>query len=165
MERICNDTLSRMEKLFGNTPLWAAFIAFVLAQAIKLFTGLLDGKGWNMRMLTTTGGMPSSHSATMAALTVSIAMVEGLGSHLFAISFVASLIIMNDAMNVRYETGKQAEIINKWSELLSEIHKNGAFSPENLKTMIGHSSLQVAAGALLGLITGSVFTYFREFHV
>ena len=96
MERICNDTLSRMEKLFGNTPLWAAFIAFVLAQAIKPFTGLLDGKGWNMRMLTTTGGMPSSHSATMAALTVSIAMVEGLGSHLFAISFVASLIIMND---------------------------------------------------------------------
>ena len=161
MERICNDTLSRMEKLFGNTPLWAAFIAFVLAQAIKPFTGLLDGKGWNMRMLTTTGGMPSSHSATMAALTVSIAMVEGLGSHLFAISFVASLIIMNDAMNVRYETGKQAELLNRWSEILSDLHKNGPFSPTSFKTMVGHSAIQVIAGALLGIICGALFTYLR----
>ena len=65
---------------------------------------------------------------------------------------------MSDATNVRYETGKQAELLNQWSELLSEIHKNGPFSPQNLKTMIGHSGLQVAAGLVLGLAVGTAST-------
>ncbi len=153
-----------MDELLANTPLWAGFISFITAQAIKPFTGLLDGNGWKWKMLTTTGGMPSSHSSTMMAITASIAMLEGFRSHLFALSLIVSIIIMNDAMNVRYEAGKQAEIIRKWSELLSDIHKNGSFSAENLKTMLGHSSIQVAAGAVLGVIIGCVFTYFREFH-
>ena len=79
-------------------------------------------------------------------------------SPLFAFAVIFSLITMSDATNVRYETGKQAELLNQWSELLSEIHKNGPFSPQNLKTMIGHSGLQVAAGLVLGLAVGTAST-------
>ena len=67
---------------------------------------------------------------------------------------------MNDATNVRLETGKQAKIINEWSEYLAEIFHNGPFSEQNLKTMIGHSSLQVFAGALLGIIVAAVINTF-----
>ena len=92
-------------------------------------------------------------------MTVSIAITEGISDPLFAFAVIFSLITMSDATNVRYETGKQAELLNQWSELLSEIHKNGPFSPQNLKTMIGHSGLQVAAGLVLGLVVGGISTY------
>ena len=59
------------------------------------------------------------------------------------------------------EMAEQAELLNEWSEFLSEIHKNGPFSPIAMKTMVGHSATQVFAGALLGIITGAVFTYVR----
>lgn len=147
-----------MQELFGNTVLWSAVIGLVSAQILKPIIHLVHRKGWDWRLILTTGGMPSSHTSAVTSMTVSIAMTEGLGSPLFAFSVIFSLITMSDATNVRYETGKQAELLNQWSELLSEIHKNGPFSPQNLKTMIGHSGLQVAAGLVLGAITGSVST-------
>ena len=103
-----NDRLSPMEKLLANIPLLSAAIAFICAQALKPIINALLGNGWKWRFLTTTGGMPSSHSAAAAALTVSIGMTEGIGSTAFAICVFIALVIMNDAMNVRYETGKQA---------------------------------------------------------
>ena len=147
-----------MQELFGNTVLWSAVIGLVSAQILKPIIHLVHRKGWDWRLILTTGGMPSSHTSAVTSMTVSIAMTEGLGSPLFAFSVIFSLITMSDATNVRYATGKQAELLNQWSELLSEIHKNGPFSPQNLKTMIGHSGLQVAAGLVLGAITGSVST-------
>lgn len=153
--------LSVMEKLLENIPLFSAVIAFAIAQVLKPLIRMLLGNGWEWRYLTTTGGMPSSHSSASAALTVSVGMIEGIDSTAFAICLIIAIVIMNDAMNVRYETGKQAELLNEWSEFLSEIHKNGPFSPIAMKTMVGHSATQVFAGALLGIITGAVFTYVR----
>lgn len=153
-----------MEKLFANIPLFSAAIAFFCAQALKPIINTMLGNGWKWRYLTTTGGMPSSHSAAAAALTVSVGMTNGISSTAFAICVFIALVIMNDAMNVRYETGKQAEILNKWSEILTQIHKDGPFSPIAFKTMIGHSALQVIAGALLGIMIGALYTYLRVFN-
>ncbi len=153
-----------MEKLLDNIPLLSAAFAFVLAQFLKPVISLYLGNGWKWRYLTTTGGMPSSHSAAAAALTVSVGMTRGISSTEFAICVFLSLVIMNDAMNVRYETGKQAEVLNRWSEILSALHTNGQFSPTSFKTMIGHSAIQVIAGAILGLGVGSLHTYLRVFH-
>ncbi len=147
-----------MQELFGNVVLWSAVIGLVSAQILKPIIHLVNRKGWDWRLILTTGGMPSSHTSAVIAMTVSIAMTEGLDSPLFAFAVIFSLITMSDATNVRYETGKQAELLNQWSELLSEIHKNGPFSPQNLKTMVGHSGLQVTAGLVLGAIAGSVST-------
>ena len=153
-----------MEKLLDNIPLFSAAIAFVCAQILKPVINALLGNGWKWRYLTTTGGMPSSHSAAASALTVSVGMIEGLDSTLFAICLFIALVIMNDAMNVRYETGKQAELLNKWSEIFAKIHKDGPFSPTAFKTMIGHSALQVIAGAILGLLIGALHTYLRIYN-
>ena len=153
-----------MDKLFLNIPLFSAAIAFVLTQLLKPIINAMLGNGWNWHYLITTGGMPSSHSAAAASLTVSVGMSEGMDSTFFAICVFIALVIMNDAMNVRYETGKQAELLNKWSESLAELHENGPFSPIAFKTMIGHSATQVIAGAILGIIVGAVVTYLRLFN-
>ena len=153
-----------MADLLSNTALISALISFIAAQLLKPVVNAAAGKGWEWKMLKTTGGMPSSHSSTSVALTSSIAMTEGLDSPLFAISFFIMIVIMNDAMNVRYETGKHSQLLNEWSQILSDMHKNGPFSPQNFKTMVGHSSIQVIAGGVLGLVIGMLYTYLAEFH-
>ena len=153
-----------MADLLENTAFIAAVISFIVAQVLKPILNAAAGKGWEWHLLKTTGGMPSSHSSTATAITSSIAMTEGLASPLFALAFFVTIVIMNDAMNVRYETGKHSKLLNEWSQILSDMHKNGPFSPQNFKTMVGHSSIQVIAGAVLGLTIGILYTYFTRFH-
>ena len=145
-----------MAELLGNTALIAAIAGLVSAQLLKPLISILSGNGFRLYLFITTGGMPSSHTSAVIALTTSVAMTEGLGSPLFAICVVISLIIMNDATNVRLETGKQAKLLNEWSEIFAA-HESG-ISPQNLKTMIGHSAKQVLAGLALGIIVGAVVT-------
>ena len=145
--------------ILHNAPLICAFIACVAAQIIKPFLAVIMGFKFDKNMFITTGGMPSSHSATVMALTSSIAITEGIGSIAFAISLVFAFIVMHDAMGVRQEAGKQAEVINEWSKILSQIHEDGLFNQEHLKTMLGHSFSQVLAGLVLGLLVGIVGTY------
>lgn len=109
--------------------------------------------------MLSTGGMPSSHTSSVVALMTAIGLTEGIRSPYFAISFVFGLIVMYDAMHIRQEAGKQAEVINEWSRMLSDIHKDGPFAPENLKTMLGHSFSQVIGGTVLGLIVGLCTVY------
>ncbi len=145
-----------MDKLLDNTALIAAISGLVAAQLLKPLINVLMGKGFRPYHFITTGGMPSSHTSAVIALTTSVGIKEGFDSSLFAICCIISLIIMNDATNVRLETGKQAKILNEWSEIFAL--KDTGISPQNLKTMIGHSVWQVLAGLLLGIVVGTVVT-------
>lgn len=145
-----------MADLLGNTALIAAIAGLVSAQLLKPLISIATGGGFRLYLFITTGGMPSSHTSAVVALTTSVAITEGLGSPLFAICVIISLIIMNDATNVRLETGKQAKLLNEWSEIFAA-HESG-ISPQNLKTMIGHSAKQVLAGLALGIIVGAAVT-------
>ena len=151
--RIVNDDV------LHNAPLICAAIACVSAQLVKPFIAVLMGYKFDKHMFITTGGMPSSHSASVMALTTSIGITSGVGSVAFAISLVFAFIVMHDAMGVRQEAGKQAEVINEWSKILSQIHDEGLFNQEHLKTMLGHSFSQVFAGMVLGLLVGFIGTY------
>lgn len=140
--------------IFANIPLIAAVIACALAQLLKPVFAKLSGHKFSCHQLLSTGGMPSSHTSAVIALTSSIASLYGVENVAFAISFVFSIIVMHDAMNIRMEAGKQAKVINEWSEILSKMHENGPFEPTNLKTLLGHSFAQVLGGIVLGLIIG-----------
>lgn len=140
--------------IFANIPLIAAVIACALAQLLKPVFAKLSGHKFSYHQLLSTGGMPSSHTSAVIALTSSIAYLYGVENVAFAISFVFSIIVMHDAMNIRMEAGKQAKVINEWSEILSKMHENGPFEPTNLKTLLGHSFAQVLGGIVLGLIIG-----------
>ena len=140
--------------IFANIPLIAAVIACALAQLLKPVFAKLSGHKFTYHQLLSTGGMPSSHTSAVIALTSSIASLYGVENVAFAISFVFSIIVMHDTMNIRMEAGKQAKVINEWSEILSKMHENGPFEPTNLKTLLGHSFAQVLGGIVLGLIIG-----------
>ncbi|MBE6662701.1 MAG: divergent PAP2 family protein [Ruminococcaceae bacterium] len=139
--------------IFQNKCLLSVAIAWLTAQLIKVFTGYFREEEFSVRkFLSGTGGMPSSHSATVVALLTSSVMVYGFRGYETAASVLLATIVMSDAMGVRYETGKQAKVINK---LVEELFSGKAKDPQaNLKELIGHTPFQVFVGALLGLLVG-----------
>ena len=117
-------------EFLGNQILISAVLGWTVAQFLKTVIDMVINKSFNPERIFGSGGMPSSHSATVCALTTASGMKYGVGSFEFAISFVLSMIVMYDAMGVRRETGKQAK----------------------LKEYVGHTPLQVVAGAVLGIL-------------
>jgi len=139
-----------MSELLSNRILWAALAANFSAQVLKLVIYYLLEKRWSWDRLLESGGMPSSHSAMVTGLATGVALVEGVGSSAFAIALVFALIIMYDATGIRRAAGQQAELLNDLVEELRTVLHEG-FKPKPLKELLGHTYLEVAAGAILGV--------------
>lgn len=135
-------------EVLQNTPLWAAILAWAAAQGIKILLTLLVERKFDASRIVGTGGMPSSHSSFTMALSFSIGKYHGFDSPLFAIAMIFSFVTMYDAQGIRRAAGKQAEILN----MLILEHKIP--DVEELKELLGHTPLEVAAGALLGIAIG-----------
>jgi len=148
-----------LESLLTNKIIWVPAAAWVVAQVLKLVIASIREKRFMLSYLTTMGGMPSSHTALVCALATTIAVVEGLGSPLFAVAAFFALIVMYDAAGVRQTVGNQSVMLNR---LLDELFKGKAkVNPEfeqRLRELIGHTNFQVIAGALLGIAFALVFT-------
>ena len=142
-----------MAELLTNTPLWAAIAGTVVAQVLKVLLVLVTERSWTPDRFLETGGMPSSHSAAVAALTTSVGFEYGVASPLFALTAVFGGIVMYDATGIRRAAGMQAELINDLVEELNHLFDEG-FQPQVLKTLLGHTYPQVIVGALLGVLTG-----------
>ena len=139
-----------IKDLIFNYVMASAFIGWLCAQVIKVIIGLFDkDQRSSLKVLFSTGGMPSSHSAAVTALCISCGIQEGLGSPLFAISFVLAGVVLIDASGVRYETGKQAKLLNKISKQL--FSKDDEEFEAGLKELVGHTPFQVFMGVLLGI--------------
>ena len=147
-----------MSELLSNKPLIAAIIAWALAQLIKVILDSIFSRKLSLKSLVASGGMPSSHSSLVSALTTVIAIQYGLGSAYFAIAAVLSMVVMYDAFNVRRAAGEQAKAINKIFKALME--NNFIADEKAMKEILGHSPLQVLAGFFLGLITGFIVMKF-----
>ena len=99
--------------------------------------------------------MPSSHSAVCCSVVLTAYFLYGFQSPAFALAFIMALIVMYDATGVRRETGTQAQVIN---EILRNVFIDGKpISDDNLKELVGHKPIEVAAGAIIGLITALCF--------
>ncbi|KAJ7981264.1 Acid phosphatase/vanadium-dependent haloperoxidase-related protein [Quillaja saponaria] len=134
----------------SNLPLLSAFLAFSLAQFLKIFTTWYKERRWDSKRMLDSGGMPSSHSATVTALAVAIGLQEGTGAPAFAIAVVLASIVMYDATGVRLHAGQQAELLNQIVCELPPEHPLSNVRP--LRDSLGHTPLQVVAGALLGCV-------------
>lgn len=143
--------------LSWNFVLVTAVCASLLAQLIKVLLNLFIFHRFIAERMWGAGGMPSSHSATVCAMVVATGRYCGVNSAVFAVAAVLSIIVMYDAMGVRYETGEQAKLLNRmfteWMDQESEalpFLKNG----KKLKEMVGHTPIEVLTGAILGILIG-----------
>ncbi|CAL5200567.1 unnamed protein product [Lathyrus oleraceus] len=134
----------------SNLPLISAFLSFALAQFLKIFTTWYKERRWDSKRLLDSGGMPSSHSATVSALAVAIGFQEGTASSAFAIAVILACIVMYDASGVRLHAGRQAELLNQIVCELPQEHPLSSVRP--LRDSLGHTPFQVVAGGLLGCI-------------
>ena len=142
-------------EILGNQVLISAVAGWTVAQVLKTLIDFILNRSFNPERLFGSGGMPSSHSATVCALTTASGIHYGLGSFEFAVSFVLAMIVMYDAMNVRMETGKQAKLLNRvFFENILEF--DGVVLQERFKEYVGHTPVQVVAGAILGIVIASV---------
>lgn len=140
-----------LNTLIHNTVLVSAVLGWFVAQVLKTLIHLFFTKKFVPERLVGSGGMPSSHSATVCALATAILIQEGPDSLFFAIALILAIIVMHDAMGVRRETGIQARILNEMMQLFEDM---GSDMPaqEKLKEFVGHTPLQVLIGAILGIL-------------
>lgn len=148
--------MSFFSQMFQNKPLVAALIGWLVAQVIKSVLYAVINRDFRLERMVGSGGMPSSHAATVCALTTSVARQCGPGSTEFALACVLTLVVLYDARGVRFETGKQATTISAIVDLLESAMKVDLPNLE-LKELVGHTTLQVFAGSLLGIGIGLLF--------
>jgi acid phosphatase family membrane protein YuiD len=138
-----------LSELTRNAILWAAICSWAAAQLIKILIELIKKKKFNLSLIISSGGMPSSHSSFVTAMAMSVGLYEGFSSTIFAIGAVFSLVVMYDAAGVRRAAGYQAAAINMLFKLFED---QGIKLDKNLKELLGHTPVEVAAGALLGIL-------------
>ena len=142
-------------EILRNQILLCAMTSWFVAQALKVPIYYLVEHEFNWRRWLGSGGMPSSHTALVVSLAAMVGARLGFDTGEFAISFALAIIVMYDAAGVRRETGTQAAVINK---ILHDMLVDGKHITEDeLKELIGHTPLEVFAGALLGLIITGLF--------
>ena len=137
-------------ELCGNGILLTALIAWFAAQLIKVIIVLIIERRVDFTRITGSGGMPSSHSSFTVSLAAAIGFTNGFDSVEFALAAAFSLVVMYDASGVRRSAGQQAAILNRIVEKLGkeELSATG----KKLKELLGHTPMEVMAGAILGLI-------------
>ena len=136
-----------------NKELICAAAAWLAAQLIKCIICLVVNRSLPLNIIFGSGGMPSSHSATVCSLTAAVGFDCGVRSPLFGVCCILAFIVMYDAMGVRRETGDQGKALNDLFQLFADMGK--PISPEKkFKELVGHTPLQVVCGAILGIAGG-----------
>lgn len=137
-----NSTVSDYKALIIPAAVW------FIAQLLKLIIVLITEKRLDFGQLTTMGGMPSAHSATVCSLAITVGKIGGFDSLAFAIAAFFALIVMYDAGGVRQTVGNQSVVLNR---ILDELFKDNPQFEQRLKEFIGHSRLEIGVGAALGI--------------
>lgn len=150
-----------------NFPLFAALFSILFAQFIKVPIQYIATKKLNWSLLTSTGGMPSSHSAAVTALSTGVAIENGLDSSIFALSAVFAIITMFDATGVRRHAGEQATVLN---QLVADFHRfveeakvwpktEKKEKQKKLKELLGHQPIEVFFGGATGIFLTFILYY------
>ena len=146
-------------ELIHNPFLVIPVLSWLCAQVLKTVIHSVINRKFDITRLCGDGGMPSGHSATVTSLAAVSALVHGFGSFEFAVTAILAIIVCHDAMGVRLETGKQAEVINDLIEIIDMLTTEEL--PEaKLKEFVGHTPIQVLAGILLGIAIACVIYFF-----
>ena len=149
-----------MIEVLQNTPLWLGVSAIIFAQILKIPINFLVTKKIDWSLLTSTGGMPSSHSAAVTSVATAVGLETGFDSPTFAVAAMLAGIVMYDASHVRYQAGQHAAVLNELRHDLQLFFKEIKRWPEmneqeriqDLKTLLGHKKSEVLIGGLAGIV-------------
>ena len=125
-----------------------------LIQGYKGFAEYFRTGRWNLRRFVETGGMPSSHAASVAALSTEVALHEGVRSLLFGVTLYFSLVVMYDAAGLRRAAGRHAMVLNR---LIDQQPEHPEQEAQKLMELLGHTPLEVAVGAIIGVSTSMLW--------
>ncbi|MFH1380653.1 MAG: divergent PAP2 family protein, partial [Candidatus Omnitrophota bacterium] len=142
-------TKNLLVNLAGNKILFITVSTWVITQTIKVITGVIREKKFDFRWFVGTGGMPSSHAATVSALTTAVGLFFGTESALFVVTLIFSIIVIFDAQGVRRSSGKQAEILNR---MMDDIYWKHRIQEDRLKELLGHAPIEVLMGIIAGIV-------------
>ncbi|MFC6464464.1 divergent PAP2 family protein [Marinilactibacillus sp. GCM10026970] len=159
--------------LFDNYPLIAALCAIFITQIIKIPVAFLLRRPTSFALATSTGGMPSSHSAGVTALITGLIIEQGYGSRLVAIAATFGVIVIFDSMGVRRQSGEHGILIN---ELIADfenlrktivaISQDGTKSVKEMidenrqsKEFLGHKPIEVFFGILSGILIAILINF------
>lgn len=142
--------------LLGNRTLWAVLVSGLSTQILKAFASIIWEKRLNWHRVLEAGGMPSSHSASSVTLAVLVGLDQGFGGIAFAVVLYIAFVVMYDAAGVRRAVGRQSIILNRIIESRTMKKRAGG---ETLKELLGHTPVEVFAGALIGLGWALLFHY------
>ena len=126
----------------------AVALAWFIAQTTKVLRDYFHNKKLNIKSFLDTGGMPSSHSASVAALATAVGLYYGFLSVPFLITLVFTLVTMFDAAGVRRAVGRQGQLLN---QMIDDLGSHQEITYDRVKALLGHTPIQVFAGAFLGI--------------
>ena len=138
-----------MDYALSYTALIVPAGAWLVAQSIKVIIYSIQERRLLLHYLVMMGGMPSAHSATVCSLATSVGIIEGLNSTVFAVAVFFAFLVMYDAAGVRKTVGTHSGIINR---MLDELFKGHPEFELRFRELIGHTRLEIAAGAILGIL-------------
>ena len=142
-----------------NNPLFIVSVSsWFIAQMLKVIINAVINKKFDWERLFGDGGMPSGHSATVSSLAAISFLIYGAGSFEFAVTGILAIIVCHDAMGVRLETGKQAQVINEIIRSFT-ILAEGTVAETKLKELVGHTPVQVLAGIILGIVNACIMYF------
>ncbi|MCD8511682.1 MAG: divergent PAP2 family protein [Bacillus sp. (in: Bacteria)] len=144
-----------------------ALVAIGVAQFLKIPLKQRKTKEWKWETFFQSGGMPSSHSAGVASLATYIGLKIGGKTLDFALAVIFGLIVMYDAQGVRRNAGETAMKVNELEAKVEKLagEQTGSYherKERHLKEELGHQPEEVAAGALLGAVIGTVSYLFGK---
>lgn len=148
------------QELLENRIFLVAVSGWIVAQILKTIIHMFVTKKFEAERLVGGGGMPSSHSATVCSFATACCIEYGASSFEFAVSLILAIIVMYDAMGVRRETGIQARVLNEIIQFFADMGQSELSTDDKLKEFVGHTPLQVLAGALLGIIIALIVCSF-----
>ena len=135
--------------LWSNGALKCGLLSWAAAQFIKVLINLWLNKKLDWRRCFGMGGMPSSHTALVFSLVISIGTLEGVQSSMFAMALALAAVVIYDALGVRRETGRQSEVLN---QIITEMLVEGKpITEKQLKELVGHTPLEVLGGLIVGV--------------
>jgi len=139
----------------GYEVLAAGLLSAFFAQVIKFAIFTIQSRRINFKIFTTTGGMPSAHSAGVMGLSTTVGLISGFSSIVFAIALGFSLVTMYDAAGVRRAAGKTAACLNRMMD--DFYHHDVKAAGGKLKELLGHTPFEVIMGAIFGVMFSFCF--------